>query len=351
MAQRLTIKQIADLAGVSVGTVDRVLHNRGMVSEAAMKAISAVLKDQKYDYNLHTSAVAFKKTKKVFDIIISIPSSEKGEYWDLIKDGIEHGLAEYSDIPIKSRFVFFDQFDSFSCKEAFNRIAEDNFSAAILGTTFADETRELCRTLDNRHIPYIFVDGHIENTSPVATFSANQDTCGQTLAHLIGMLSPTGSEIGILLPRRKGTQMSTNSKIRLEAFKNYFKDSGNGIVLKEAIFSADSSEKTTEDISDFLKRNPEVKALAVVISNGYLIADALSKCGRSDICVGGFDITERNVRSIRDGGIDFLINQHPDIQGFQAVEAALHFLLYGAIGTDIQKNIPVDIILKENLPQ
>ena len=47
MAQQLTIKQIAELAGVSVGTVDRVLHNRGRVSDEALAAIRLVL-DKEY---------------------------------------------------------------------------------------------------------------------------------------------------------------------------------------------------------------------------------------------------------------------------------------------------------------
>ena len=77
MEQQLTIKQIAQLAGVSVGTVDRVLHNRGKVSDKALAAVQAVLDTQSYRYNIHTSAVAFKKTGKSLHLLISIPSSKR----------------------------------------------------------------------------------------------------------------------------------------------------------------------------------------------------------------------------------------------------------------------------------
>ena len=37
MNKKYTIKDIAQMAGVSKGTVDRVLHKRGKVSEDALK--------------------------------------------------------------------------------------------------------------------------------------------------------------------------------------------------------------------------------------------------------------------------------------------------------------------------
>ena len=57
MAKKLTIKQIAQLSGVSAGTVDRVLHNRGRVSEEAYAKVRKVLDKQDYRRNIHTSAV------------------------------------------------------------------------------------------------------------------------------------------------------------------------------------------------------------------------------------------------------------------------------------------------------
>lgn len=349
MAQQLTIKQIAELAGVSVGTVDRVLHNRGRVSDEALAAIRSVLDKESYKYNLHTSAVAFKRTKKSFDIAVAIPSSQPGEYWDLIKTGIDAGFAEYGDISLKCKYVFFDQFNSISCREAFDSIDEKEFSAVIIGTTFVDETLELCQRLDNANVPYAFVDGKVQGASPVAIYHADQNRCGRLLAHLLDAFSPNDAEIAIMLPRRTGTQLSNNSAIRLQAFMEYFRESDSGRIIKEGHFPTDNPEAIRKEVSDFIGQNPKVKGIAVVISTGYMICDALSACGVKDIRIGGFDVTQGNARCVREGSLDFLINQHPDKQGFQAVESTLHYLLYGTPDKSFDEYLPIDIAFKENL--
>ncbi len=55
MSKRITIKDIAKLAGVSVGTVDRVLYNRGSVSEASRTAIEKAIEKMEYKPNIHVS--------------------------------------------------------------------------------------------------------------------------------------------------------------------------------------------------------------------------------------------------------------------------------------------------------
>ena len=349
MAQQLTIKQIAQLAGVSAGTVDRVLHNRGKVSPEALEAVRSVLSSQNYKYNLHTSAVAFRKTKKSLKLIISIPSSEMGEYWDLIRCGIDEALSEYNDFDIESKFVFFDQFDSASCRVAFDSIAEATCSAVIMATTYVQETQDLCSRLDKRGVPYVFVDGSVEGTSPVACFKADQQACGHLLARLMDGLTPKGMELALLLPRRTGTQMSNNSAIRMSAFKEYFAKKGIVRTIHEAQFSVSNAEEINAEVSVFLKNNPQVAGIAVAISHSYVISDAIGACGIKDIVVGGFDITAGNARCVREGTLDFLIDQHPGRQGFCAVESMLHYLLYGTPDDTLKENLRLDIVFRENL--
>ena len=57
------------MAGVSAGTVDRILHNRGKVSEKSRAKVEQVLKEVDYKMNIHASAISFRKE---FTIVIAI---------------------------------------------------------------------------------------------------------------------------------------------------------------------------------------------------------------------------------------------------------------------------------------
>ena len=75
MQRKIRIKDIAEMSGVSVGTVDRILHNRGNVSESARIAVEEVLKKVNYRPNIHISGLSLKRKYK---IILTTPEVSIG---------------------------------------------------------------------------------------------------------------------------------------------------------------------------------------------------------------------------------------------------------------------------------
>ena len=73
----IRIVDIAKMAGVSVGTVDRVIHNRGRVSEENRKKVQAILEMVHYQPNLMARSLA---SKKQYHFVAIIPSFTQGEY-------------------------------------------------------------------------------------------------------------------------------------------------------------------------------------------------------------------------------------------------------------------------------
>ena len=96
MRKKIRIIDIAKMAGVSKGTVDRVMHNRGNVSEAARKAIEKVLEQVNYKHNIHVSSISLKSS---FKIIVVTPEVSPGAYWASIHNGIQLQPVRYLLLP------------------------------------------------------------------------------------------------------------------------------------------------------------------------------------------------------------------------------------------------------------
>ena len=62
MSSKIRIKDIAEMAGVSVGTVDRVLHDRPNISKTAREKVEKVLERINYQPNMYASALAYNKS-------------------------------------------------------------------------------------------------------------------------------------------------------------------------------------------------------------------------------------------------------------------------------------------------
>src|SRR3569832_860194 len=84
------IKDIAAKAGVSAGTVDRVLHNRGKVAPEVEERVLQILKELNYEPYLIARALG---SNKKFRIAALIPDPTFDPYWQAPRDGVESAQA------------------------------------------------------------------------------------------------------------------------------------------------------------------------------------------------------------------------------------------------------------------
>src|SRR3569833_1318815 len=85
------IKDIAIKAKVSTGTVDRVLHKRGRVSEKVKTRILKIIEEMNYQPNLMARALG---SNRVYQLASLIPDHNYDSYWLAPKSGIEKAEAE-----------------------------------------------------------------------------------------------------------------------------------------------------------------------------------------------------------------------------------------------------------------
>ena len=104
MAQQIRIKDIAQKAGVSVGTVDRVLHNRPNVSKKALEKVKKVLEEMDYQPNMYASALAHNRSYTFYFIM---PKHASEAYWQEIEEGAFKARNARRDFQIEVKIIYY----------------------------------------------------------------------------------------------------------------------------------------------------------------------------------------------------------------------------------------------------
>lgn len=343
--KRLRIKDIARLAGVSAGTVDRVLHNRSDVSDVSRQKVQAVLDEIHYKPNLHLSTIGAKKR---CTIVIILPSSTKGSYWWQIEGGIKRALYEFSNSNIKVRFLYYDQFDLFSCKDTYNAALEIKCDAMLIGPTFNDETIHFTSKLANKDIPYVFVDTLISDTFPLAFFGPHTSLFGQIEAKLLMSIMDKTKDVAIFQAKRIGNESSSQTITRKHGFVNYLKEFyPNTKILFGNYYNSDEEESRRE-VEAFFEQNRNVGGVVVFNSRAYMISGYLRHAKRKDIALVGCGAIERNIADLKRGYISYLVAERPEKQGYLGFKTILEFLLFNK-QPQVLNYTPIDILIKENV--
>ena len=345
MTKRYRIKDIAQMAGVSAGTVDRVIHNRGDVSPESRRKVEETLRKINYQPNLYLSSIGVKKQYTLFAVV---PQFTKGEYWEQIELGIKRAVFEFSSIHLKIRFFYYDQFDLFSCRKAFTEASAQKCDAVLIGATFHDEAMHFTSQLSNRNIPYAFVDTLVNNTEPIAFFGPHPHMSGYIEAKLLlGMIEP-GRDIALFQACRIGNESSTQTIPRKYGFMSYIKEHSPETKILFGQYYNSDIDASREMMDRFFAENRNVGGAVVFNSRAYIIGGYLRERDMRDVRLIGCGAIEPNVTLLKEGYISCLIAERPEYQGYMGIKALLEYLLYNKQG-EVANYTPIDVIIAENV--
>lgn len=343
----IRIVDIAKLAGVSVGTVDRVLHNRGRVSEEKRIKIEKVLKEINYEPNM---VARFLASKKDYTFAVLIPSFIKGEYWELVTTGIDKAVAELKNFNIGIEYFFFDQQDEFSFNNTVKALNQREFAGVVIATIFGESVIGLSQKLEEKEIPYIYIDSDIPNQHNLAYFGADSHMSGIIAAKL--MMREIG-EVGDILIGKikyKGTSNSVQMETREQGFKEYLKNNG----FKGQIYYLEIDSEQSKDVTNELKSilNNTNNNLGAIVFNSriYELVELFESiaCRDKKINLIGYDSIEKNVEALKNDQVLFLISQRSTQQGYDAIKSLSNHLLFSKTINKINF-MPIDILMKENI--
>ncbi|MDR0894887.1 MAG: LacI family DNA-binding transcriptional regulator [Prevotellaceae bacterium] len=343
--ERIRIKDIARMAEVSVGTVDRVIHGRSGVSEVSKKRVEEILRQLDYQPNMYASALA---TNKRYAFFCLLPQHEPGEYWTAVEDGIGHALDTYTDFNIHVHRSYYDPYNYEAFVNASRSILAAQPDGVLLAPTIPHYTLALTAELARRSIPYIYIDSNICEQPALSFFGQDSHRSGHFAARMMLLLSQRADEIVIFRQINRGILGSNQQERREVGFRDYMQQHHPNCRIMELNLHVENGFDDPYMLDHFFAAHPHVHNGITFNSKAYIVGEYLFDRQRTDFNLMGYDLLERNVRCLRQGSIAFLIAQQPERQGFNAVRTLCEHLIFKR--EVIAENfMPIDLLTKENI--
>jgi len=345
MKGTIRIKDIAKMANVSIGTVDRVIHKRGEVSTESYQKVMAILEKTGYKPNLIARTLGNHKT---FKVVALLPDAAQDEYWKMAHEGVLKAEKDWAQYGVAIKVTSFDLYDKKSFKKNFAsaiKLAPDGILTAPIFYQEAIDYFEQCKT---QKIPFAVFNNNIPKTGSLTFIGQDlyeSGIVGAELLHINQQQPGTYAMLHVYDDIHSSVHLSEKEK----GFKHYF----SGVKShKCTVLSVDlnvNHEPTLEKELNQLLNTPDLKGIMVTTSKGAsIVSRLLEKHGKNGIRLVAYDLLEQNIYYLKKGIIDFLINQNSKRQAFTGINQLAGHLVFKK---EVLSNyyFPLEIITKSNL--
>ncbi len=346
MNEKIRIKDIAEKSGVSVGTVDRVLHNRPNVSKEAREKVEQVLNSINYQPNMYASALAYNKRYTFYCII---PKHESEAYWEEIEEGAARACEARRDFHVSVKMMYYRRFDTDTFKDVCRKCLDAKPGGVIVVPGELEPTKAFTDKLHAQGIPFILLDSYMPDLCPLSFYGQDSFCSGFFAAKMLMLIASGEKEIMLMKQTKNGKVASKQQENREVGFRHYMQDNCPAIRIIELDLPLDEDMERYDGLLDeFFDNHPDVHHCITFCSKGHIVGEYLLRKGKRDVQIMGYDMVERNAKCLRLGSMSFIIAQHAFMQGYNCVDT-----LFQAIVLKKKVNpvnyMPIELLTKENI--
>ncbi|MDR0719258.1 MAG: LacI family DNA-binding transcriptional regulator [Treponema sp.] len=336
----ITSKKIAEMAGVSRGTVDRVLNNRGDVSEATKQKILEIVRLLNYKPSRAGKIlVSHQKKIKIGCIIISA----QNPFYDELYRGIMLKVEEYSSYGIEI-IVERVEFKGETQCVYIDKLLTLDINAMMIQPINEAVVAQKLRDLAQEGLPIVTTNTNVEGFTPLCHVGNDFFTCGKTAANLLDLITGGKCNIGIVT----GFSKACSHADRIDGFYEYIKERA-GMNIVSLVENCDDEVESFLVTKKLLEDNPEIDAIFLVAGGVYGAGKAIKTLYDRFIKVISFDDVPTTKELIREGIIQATICQQPVRQSILSLEILFDYLIDNKRPSGDKIYTDIQIKLKSNI--
>ena len=345
MGKRPTIQMVAELAGVSRGTVDRVLNGRSYVSAPVRQRVLAAIQETGYVSCREHHQQALRSASALLTLGVLLPNWEN-QFRSEVEQGIRMAREELEDAGIR---VLVRRCRTDLPGEALELLEElvQEGAAGLSICAVHDRTVEArVAELVDAGIPCVTFNSDLPDSRRICFVGQDVYQTGRVAAELMGKSVASGARILATVGNRK----FDGHQKRLRGFLDRMEELGFGredILVRETF---NDYGTTVQVVSRVLAEDPDLAGIYMANLNVSGCAEAVRAAGRTgQVRVICHDINEGIRQLLLSGGVDYTIPQDFVQQGYAPLLFLKDLLRKGKTADPARFAGKIGILCRENL--
>ena len=342
MSKHIGVRDIARLANVSIGTVDRALNGRKEISEKTRQKVLRIVEKYGYQPNLNARALAANGGR--LKIGVCVPR-ELHYFYDQLRDGImsEAQSLRHAGLDIVYRPVEHLDDDK---SAAVGKLLEEGIKALIVTPGDPSALVPVIDDLEKNHDVRVVCVASDSSRSARSTAVSVEPRLNGTLAgELMAKFLPQGSTAAIIT----GMLQTEDHLLKVEGFKQSFATECPGGSVTEVIEGHEDESETFLRCRNLLQDDPGLGGIYVSTVNCLPVCRALYATGRAGVVrMIATDLFAEAAPYINDRTITASIHQRPHMQGQIAVRLIADHFIAGEPLPSTRYLSPI-VVLRSNL--
>jgi LacI family transcriptional regulator len=333
------IKEIASVLGISIGTVDRALHNRSGVSAKTREKVLKTAERFQYKPNL---AARNLKLNRYLKIGVFLPQ-EISSFFDALRAGIQAAQTE-AGAPIDLSFFSYPRLGEGDV-EAMERAHWQRFDGMIVAPGSSATWKRIADLAKEQEKPIVFVATDAPRLHRLASVAVDAGVSGSVAAELLGHFIHKPATVAALI----GDLRIQDHTEKLRGFAASLATLSPHLALLPAVESHDSQKDAYRTSLKLIEKHPELGGIYISTANSLPVVQALREKRRlGKVHVIATDLFPEIVSLIENGHIAATLYQRPLTQGKMAFDILCAYLVRGSIPQSIHRLAP-HIVLRSNI--
>ena len=317
----VTIKQIAELAGVSTGTVDRALHDRGRVNPQVAKRIKKIAAELNYQPNSIAKSLSIKRRNLKIAVILNVSNNR---FVEMVLSGVEAASKELLAAGFSVEVMHCKDFDAQNQLQLINDAVDQNFAGIVLIPINDERIKDRVNELHALNYPILFLTSIIEDANFLSYVGCNYKYSGQISCGILNQVTGGHANLVLII---SNLQMWSNQQ-RLRSIQRYMQTAYPGINIASVLELSNDDIDSYIQVKQFIESNPGIDS--VLYCSGAVdggLKAVLELRSTRDLKIVTFDYTETIRQAMLDGYVVFTITQNPPEQGYRAMKLMAEYLM------------------------